>query len=96
VFATSARAALNLVELPSYRSRTIKGTCVVSDAAVDPALLAESVEAMSRAMHGVGMPADATHRMLGGRVEPAHFVVLRLVVDSVFDQSPKPGAGAPL
>ena len=94
VFATGARAALNLVELPSYRSRTFKGDCSVAGA-IDPTFLAECMAAASRAMHAIGMPVDTAQQMAGS-VDPQQFVALRLVVDSVFDQSPKPGAGAPL
>lgn len=95
VLATESRAALNLIELPSYRSRTFKGACAVSGAAIEPALLADCVAAANQAMHAIGMPVDTVQRMAGS-VDPQHFVALRLVVDSVFDQSPKPGAGAPL
>jgi hypothetical protein len=95
VFATGARAALNLIEVPSYRSRMFKGRCTVSHAAIDTAFFAESMAATNRAVHGVGMPLDTCERIMGN-VGPEHLVALRLVVDSVFDQTPKPGAGAPL
>ena len=95
IFAKQARAALNLIELPSYRSRLFKGDCSLSGVAIDAEFLAESVAATNRAIQGVGMPADGVQRMAGS-VDPKDFVALRLVVDSIFDQSPKPGAGAPL
>jgi len=89
------RVALNLIELPSYRSRTFKGQSIAVDATVDPDFLALSVEAAGRAMHSVGMARDAAERMLGP-AEPARMVAVRMTVDSVFDQTPKPGAGCAL
>lgn len=93
--AQQARVALNLIELPSYRSRTFKGHCLGVEASVDADFLATSVEAAGRAMHRVGMAVDAAERMLGP-AEPARMLAVRMSVDSVFDQTPKPGAGGAL
>jgi hypothetical protein len=94
--AKPGRAALNLIELPSYRSRAFKGLCRVSESPVEQAFLEESVAALDRAFGSVGMPACAAQQMLAQADSPLAMVVLRLSVDRVFDQSPKPGAGAPL
>ncbi len=90
------RAALNLIEVTTYRSRMFKGACEVSTHEPDSAFLDENLAALNRAFHSVGMPSDAAHRMLWHSEEPTRMVELRLSVDSVFDQSPKPGAGARL
>lgn len=89
------RAALNLIEVTTYRSRAFKGACERSLRDPDPAVIEESIAAFVRAFQSVGMSADSPQRMLaqGGGTEMA---VLRLAVESVFDQSPKPGAGARL
>jgi hypothetical protein len=94
--AGSGRAALNLIELPSYRSRTFKGTCRVREAEIDAAFLAENLLALDRAFSSVGMPPGSVQRMLFDCDDARHMLALQLSVDSVFDQSPKPGAGAPL
>lgn len=88
------RAAVNVVEVSSYRSRLLKGFCTpLSD--VDQPFVNDSVAAQGRAFAGVGMGADAAQRILG-HVPSPEIVGFRLKVDCVFDQSPKPGAGAPL
>jgi len=88
------RAALNLIEVTTYRSRMFKGACEVSKRETDSAFLDENLAALNRVFHSVGMPVDAAQRMLSHSAEPLAMVELRLSVDSVFDQSPKPGAGA--
>ena len=90
-----SRAAVNLIEIPSYRSRTFKGSCRLLPVPPDVALVEGNVQAVQAAFQSVGMPADATERMLsyGGGL---NLVTLLITVDSVFDQSPKPGAGARL
>ena len=90
------RAALNLIHVATYRSRLFKGRCEVSPAEVDDAVLDRSLNALNRAFHEVGMPADAALRLLGHCSSPRDMVALSLSVESVFDQSPKPGAGAQL
>lgn len=94
--ASSGRAALNLIEVSTYRSRLFKGRCEVAAAAVDEAALEQSLAALNRAFHSVGMPLDAAERMLAQAAAPRDMVALALSVDSVFDQSPKPGAGGRL
>ena len=89
------RAALNAVEVSSYRSRLLKGFCTPLTGEVDQAFAAESIAAQSRAFASVGMPTDAAQRILS-HGEQRNLVGLRIEVDCVFDQSPKPGAGAPL
>jgi hypothetical protein len=63
---------------------------------VDDAALEQSLVALNRAFHAVGMPPDTAQRLLGHCTAPHDMVVLSLSVESVFDQSPKPGAGARL
>ena len=90
------RAALTLIEVASYRSRSFKGACERSPRGFDADALETSVAALGRAFHAVGLAADGAERMLGHAREPREMVALRLSVESVFDQSPKPGAGARL
>jgi hypothetical protein len=93
---SSGRAALNLVQVATYRSRMFKGRCEVSAVGVDDAVLEQSLAALNQAFHGVGMPPDTAQRMLGHCAAPRDMVALSLSVQSVFDQSPKCGAGARL
>ena len=93
---SSGRAALNLIHVATYRSRLFKGRCEVSLATVDDAVLDQSLNALNRAFHEVGMPPDAALRLLGHSSAPRDMVLLSLIVDNVFDQSPKRGAGARL
>ena len=90
------QAAVNLIEVTTYRSRMFKGTCELSPTDPDEAFVEESVAAAGRAFHSVGMALDSADRMLSHGDAPRAMVALRLSVESVFDQSPKPGAGAPL
>lgn len=97
--AVGARAAFNAIEVHSYRSRTFKGWCTVARdfVAADDALVGQSLSAMGRSFAQVGMPDDALDQMLAhaGAAGRAWVCVL-LHVDGVYDQSPKPGAGARL
>jgi hypothetical protein len=94
--AHSGRAAANLIEVTSYRSRAFKGACAVSEAPLDQELLDACLVAMNAAFVSVGMPGDAVQRMLSRGDAPRAWVALELVVEAVFDQSPKKGAGARL
>jgi hypothetical protein len=95
IIAAGRRAAVNLVEVSSYRSRLLKGFCTPLLSDVDQAFVEASVAAQGRAFASVGMPADTAQRLLAhGR--SASMIGFSLKVDCVFDQSPKPGAGAPL
>jgi hypothetical protein len=94
--AHSERAALNAVEVDTYRSRLFKGRCAVSAAPIDGALLEACLSAMGEAFSSVGMPPDAVSTILSHAEAPRDMVGLVLEVDCVFDQSPKPGAGARL
>jgi len=90
------RAALNLIEVESYRSRLFKGPCRVSTAPIDAAFLDLSLTALNQAFQGVGMAPDTVERILGHSDSPRDMIALCLSVESVFDQSPKPGAGGRL
>jgi hypothetical protein len=92
--AGNGRAALSLIDVPSYRSRLFKGPCVASGIVPDLATLDRSLAALDRAFSRVGMPSDVTQRMLAHSDAPRSMAVFELTVESVFDQSPKPGAGA--
>jgi hypothetical protein len=94
--ARRGRAALNLIHVATYRSRLFKGRCEISSASVDEAVLERSLNALNHVFHEVGMPPDAALRLLGHCSTPRDMVVLSLSVESVFDQSPKPGAGGQL
>lgn len=92
----TGRAALNAVEVHTYRSRLFKGSCRISTAPIDEALLEASLSAMNEAFFSVGMPEDAVATILSHADEPRDMLALVLDVECVFDQSPKPGAGGPL
>jgi hypothetical protein len=91
-----SRAALNTVEVDTYRSRLFKGHCSVSAAPIDEALLDRCLVAMNAAFVSVGMPENAVPAILDHADAPRDMVRLVMDVDCVFDQSPKPGAGARL
>jgi len=91
-----SRAALNLVEVATYRSRTFKGVCALSAVAIDEPWLTECLAAQGRSFAGVGMPEGAVDQMLSYSKTPRAMLAFRLAVDSVYDQSPKPGAGGRL
>ncbi len=93
---SSGRAALNLIQVTTYSSRLFKGRCKVSPFRADDAVLEENLIAQNRAFHEVGLPPDAAQRLLGHCTAPRDMVALSLSVESVFDQSPKRGAGARL
>jgi hypothetical protein len=90
------RAAVNLIEVRTYRSRLLKGQCSPPSADVDEAFLAQHFAVLDREFEAVGLPSGSVRRLLSHAADPSAMAVLRLSVDSVFDQSPKPGAGAPL
>jgi len=89
----SGRAALNLIEVESYRSRLFKGTCRVSPEPIDAAFLNLSFAALNHAFQGVGMAPGTVERILAHSDAPRDMIALCIGVESVFDQSPKPGAG---
>ena len=90
------RGALNLIEVRTYRSRTFKGRCTLLPDGIDVPFVDPAIAEVGRAFHSVGLPADVAQRMLMHATEPHAMIVLHLAVESVFDQSPKPGAGARL
>ena len=94
--ASPGRAAANLIDVPTYRSRSFKGVCALAptDDQVDASFLEESLAAVEHAFQAVGMPGGSVERMLSHGSDPHAMAALRITVESVFDQSPKPGAGA--
>ena len=92
----SRRGALNLIEVSTYRSLLFKGTCAVSARSVDEAFLAEYLAALDRAFASVGFGERPVERMLSHAGEERAMLVFSLAVESIFDQSPKRGAGARL
>ena len=93
---TNRRIALSLIDVPTYRSRMFKGSYDVSPDQPDAALLQESLAEFNRAVASVGMAPDTAERILSHDDAPRLLVALRITAEIVFDQSPKPGAGAPL
>jgi hypothetical protein len=96
LLANGGRAAANLVDVRSYRSRLFKGRCRVPRVEVDEAFLEEWLGEMQSAFAAVGMPPDCVDRILSHYDEPRAMLPLVLEIESAFDQSPKPGAGARL
>jgi hypothetical protein len=96
ILSAGGRVATNLIEVRSYRSRMFKGPCTISQSAVDPHYLQESLAAMQSEFVAVGLPDGALDQMLSHYDEPRAMAVLLLEVEAVFDQSPKRGAGARL
>jgi hypothetical protein len=73
-----------------------KGACRVSTAAPEEPWIEECLTALNRVFSSVGLAAGCAELMLSHGGLPLSMVALELSVESVFDQSPKPGAGAPL
>jgi len=96
ILSGGGRVAANLIEVRSYRSRMFAGPCTISQSAVEPDYLDQSLEAMQSEFAAVGMPDGAVDQMLSHYDEPRAMAVLLLEVEAVFDQSPKRGAGARL
>jgi hypothetical protein len=94
--AHNGRAAANLIEVTSYRSRAFKGACALSETPLDHTFLDSCLIAMNEAFVRVGMPDDAVQQMLAWSHAQHPWLALSLSVDAVFDQSPKKGAGARL
>jgi hypothetical protein len=91
-----ARVALNLIEVLTYRSRMFKGSCRHVDESIDGPLVEACKSAMNDVFEAVGMGKNVVDRMLSHAGDPAALIALRVTVESVFDQSPKPGAGGRL
>jgi hypothetical protein len=96
VLARGARTAVNLIECSRYRSRLFKGRGVLYEGTTDPTFVDESIAAMGRAFAEVGLSTDAAERMIAHADAPRAMARILLAVDSVFDQSPKKGAGSRL
>jgi hypothetical protein len=88
------RIALSLIDVATYRSRMFKGTYDVSRGQHNAAVLEESLAAFNRVVSALGMATDTAERILAHDDAPRLLVPLQITVESVFDQSPKPGAGA--
>lgn len=91
-----SRAALNLIGVSTYRSRSFKGLCTPHDVPIDPQWLETCLAAQGRSFVGVGLPEDAVERMLSYSATPRAMLAFQIDVDSVYDQSPKKGAGEKL
>jgi hypothetical protein len=90
------QAAVNVIEVTTYRSRMFRGPCELAPTDPDMAFVEACVAAQARAFQAVGMTADAADRMLAHGDAPRAMVAIHVHIESVFDQSPKPGAGARL
>jgi hypothetical protein len=89
------RAALNLIHVPTYSSRMFKGDCSISTLEMDQRFVDTCISEAGAAFESIGMPPGTLATMLS-HYDSHEMVGLLLEVDSVFDQSPKPGAGARL
>jgi len=93
---SSARVGLNLIDVLSYRSRLFKGSGRLVQVPIDFEWLATCEAALNRVFEAVGMSPQSVERMLGYAEDRRAMLALLVRVESAFDQSPKPGAGAPL
>ena len=86
--------AVTAANVPTLRSVQLKGRSVAVEPAVDADV--ELAERFCDAFFTDVEQTDGTERGLLVRLVPAHFVVCTMQVDEIFDQTPGPGAGAPL
>ncbi len=86
--------AVTAANVPTLRSVQLKGRSL----GVEPALDAdvERAERFCDAFFTDIEQTDGTERGLLVRLVPAQFAVCTMQIDEVFDQTPGPGAGAPL
>ncbi|HEX6418272.1 MAG TPA: hypothetical protein VFZ77_07240 [Acidimicrobiales bacterium] len=89
-----ARVAITAADVPTLRSVQIKGR----SRGLQPATGDDRVRAAGyvEAFFGDIVANDGTPRAVLDRVVPRGYVACDVVVDEVFDQTPGPGAGAPL
>lgn len=92
--ASGARIAVTGCEVATLHSAQIKGRAVAVEPAseIDERTAADYVDAFAAAIERV----DGTPRALVERLVPTAFVACTLTIDEVFDQTPGPGAGAPV
>jgi hypothetical protein len=86
------RVAVTACNVPTYRSMQLKGTCEQIEDATDT-----DVERAGRFCDDFFddiLEVDGTPRWKCERIVPTRFVVARVVVAEVFDQTPGPTAGS--
>jgi hypothetical protein len=93
---TNPQGALNLAAPVTYRSVQFKGPCVASSEPLDTNYSRAWLDAVDAQMQAIGLPPGSPTVMLGRYGESLDLATFSLQVVSVFDQSPRRGAGAPL
>ena len=92
--AADGRIAINLTHVADLRSVQVKGRALSVEPATEEDLRRHRAywEAFLENVHRT----DGTSRELLTRLTPAALVAVEVAVDSVFDQTPGPTAGAPV
>ena len=79
----------------NYRSLQFKGPCAPLNTGWEDGFFADYMSRVAQGMAEIGMHPNDYQRMLGHYTDPTQ-VVLSLVVEAVFDQTPGPQAGRQL
>jgi hypothetical protein len=90
------QAALNLAAPITYRSAQFKGPCAECFNPPDADYIEAWMASVDEQMQAVGLPPGSPARMLGNYGPGFDMAWLSMRVVSVYDQSPKPGAGSRL
>ena len=88
--------AANIVEPPTYRSVLFKGPATVSDHGIQPEGIEALLAAVDLCFERVGLAPEAGAVMRGHYARADEFTRIVLRVVDIFDQTPRPGAGARL
>ena len=93
-FAPGVAVAMTAAEVRTFRAVQLKGRCRGVDGATDAdrAAVTAATDRFATAVR----ETDGTPRHLFDRLVPAAFVACLVDVDEAYDQTPGPGAGAPV
>jgi hypothetical protein len=87
---------LNLAAPITYRSLQFKGRCVACASPPGSGVTRPWIDGADGQMQEIGLPPGTAWNMFKKYGESMQLVWLTLTISSIFDQSPKPGAGAAL
>ena len=91
----SGRISITAADVPTLHSMQLKGR---KDSSAEAATASdrERADRYCDAFYADVERSDGTPRRMIERLRPADFVVLEILVDEFYDQTPGPGAGASL
>jgi len=90
----NSRCAVSMADPQSYASLQLKGRAKVVQTSMSSAEVERWLDAVELRFQGIGLPKGSAEQMLSASQHPREWMWIDMTVDTVFDQSPKPGAGA--